>query len=181
MEGRKVAADLERSIWSWAGALLPLLQEVIGTVFGFLRRFFLALLGGVPAEIQRESPKAGAGNAKVRYGEPEVDIHPERGLGSRPVLVPRWRERVVRGCLRRIGDGQPLRERHLDQLPPDVREWLRSLLPEEADAIKHLPDKVLRDEFLLGTIAHEMRGPSLPAHDDDPECASEQSRPSVRR
>lgn len=179
MDGRKVATDLERSIWAWAGALLPLLQEVVGGVLGFLRRFLLALLGGAPAEAQRVPPKAMEGDAKVE-GETVVDDHPESGLGAR-VLVPRWRERVVRDCLRRIGEGQPLRERHLDQLPPDVREWLRSLLPEEADAIKHLPDKVLRDEFLLGTIAHEMRGPSLPAHDDDPECASEQSRPSVRR
>ncbi len=158
MDGRKVAADLERSMWSWAGALLPLLQDVLGIVLGFFRRFLLALLGGVPAENQREPPKAGEGDDKARQCEPEADIRPESGVAGKPVLVPRWRERVVRDCLRRIGEGLPLRERHLVQLPADVREWLGSLLPEEADAIKHLPDKALRNEFLLGTIADEMRG-----------------------
>lgn len=166
MDGRKVAKDIESGLWKWASALMPLLTEALSAVFGLLRRFLLDLLGGVPHEqvpsktgggVERKPDTDGAGD------EPLADVAlPDRV----PANVPRWRDRLVRDCLRRISEGLPLRERHLDQLPADVGQWLRDLRPEDADAIRHLPGDHLRQQHLLWCIGGEMIGAPFPPNKD---------------
>lgn len=142
--GEKAANDLERGVWSWAAALMPLIDAVATAILGMLRRMILALIGGVPAEEARASKEATAAAAE------------DRPYHERFGRQPRWQDRLVRDCLRRIADGLPLRHRHLDQLPAPVREWLRALDPEGAAALRYLSVDALRLDFTTWQLGGEV-------------------------
>lgn len=161
-DGERAAADLEQGVWAWAAALMPLISAMVDAILGMVRRMVLALFGGVPTE-------------QVRTPDPvKAAVAANLGEGGRLGQKPRWQDRLVRECLRRIVDGLPLRDRHLDQLPAVVREWLRALDSDDAAAIRHLSADMLRMEFHAYDVGGEvLEGLREQCHrndgDDDPD------------
>jgi hypothetical protein len=143
--GEKAANDLERGVWGWAAALMPLIDAMVTAILGTLRRMVLALFGGVPAE-EAKAEKDVAAMAIAGDGR-------QHDGGGRQ---PRWQDRLVRESLRRIAEGLPLRPRQLDQLPASVREWLRALGPEDAAALRHLSTDALRLDFTTWRLGGEV-------------------------
>lgn len=134
------ANGLVGHVMSIMSILLGPLMDLIAAVMQGLRRMFLRLLGGVPAEGQprvspvvmiQERPDRRSGPASLRDPAPTASAS-YQPADSAPAMRPRsagprWSDRVVRDCLQRVGDGGKPFPHLLRKLPADVAAWITGM------------------------------------------------------
>lgn len=150
--------DFEGKIMAWMGPAVQALADAVGNAFqhlaAALRRFLLALFGGVAREdsaVDREAPSQAPDTSAAR---PAVELEDWQVVDRKP--EPRWSTALVRQALQLTVAGKGLRSLHRENLPPEVLEWVAAVPADEVKDLLSLAPADLRAEYDLWQIGGEV-------------------------